>query len=547
MAYKNYLRINQFTFHQNGIPLQMLISQKIKSGRLAIIIIGVITLIIGIVFSSVPWVDYIILKQLRLWNGSISYQYWQKPGVIRLTKLYIFNMTNPENFLHRGEKPKLQEIGPFVYREDMEKVNIKFNDNGTVTFQHKKILNFVPELSVDRNKKLTVPNIPLLSLTTQSNSLGSIVQRTISFLLSMGNYKPFVTLTAEELVFGYEDTIVKLAQNFYPKRKKPKNNRMGLLNGRNGTLREMQTIYTGETGMQEFGLMENINGFDKLPFWNDPPCSMINGSEGSFFPPRYFTKQDLVHLYDKDICRILPLKYKHTETKQGITVDVYMPPEDVYASIAGLPEHKCFCPGNQYCPPSGLQNIGPCHHDAPIYASHPHFYKADTSLLDTVEGLQPDAEKHSTYFKIQPKLGVPLEAKVRLQINLRVDNAPLINNVKNFPSIIFPIMWLEEGISDVSPPIRRWIYLATTFSDIASPLLTYGFIFLGSCVLIGVFINTYKSIVFTKETIEVGMKTFRRGSLMTGSKLSVLSGSRLHIRRDSYARLHNVTDQVESV
>lgn len=55
-------------------------------------------------------------QNLRLFNGSISFQYWQKPGVIRLTKVYIFNVTNPENFLNSGEKPKLQEVGPFVYR-----------------------------------------------------------------------------------------------------------------------------------------------------------------------------------------------------------------------------------------------------------------------------------------------------------------------------------------------------------------------------------------------------------------------------------------------
>jgi scavenger receptor class B protein 1 len=44
----------------------------------------------------------------------------------------------------------------------MEKVNIKFHDNGTLTYQHKKILQFVPELSVNKEQKITVPNIPLL-------------------------------------------------------------------------------------------------------------------------------------------------------------------------------------------------------------------------------------------------------------------------------------------------------------------------------------------------------------------------------------------------
>jgi hypothetical protein len=44
----------------------------------------------------------------------------------------------------------------------MEKINIKFHENGTVTFQHNKILRFVPELSVDKNSRVIVPNIPLL-------------------------------------------------------------------------------------------------------------------------------------------------------------------------------------------------------------------------------------------------------------------------------------------------------------------------------------------------------------------------------------------------
>lgn len=44
----------------------------------------------------------------------------------------------------------------------MEKVNIKFHENYTVTYQHKKILQFVPELSIDRNLKVMTPNIPLM-------------------------------------------------------------------------------------------------------------------------------------------------------------------------------------------------------------------------------------------------------------------------------------------------------------------------------------------------------------------------------------------------
>lgn len=40
--------------------------------------------------------------------------------------------------------------------------------------------------------------------------------------------------------------------------------------------------------------------------------------------------------------------------------------------------------------------------DIPAAVSYPHFYRSDPSLLDAVEGLQPDAEKHSSEIVLQP-------------------------------------------------------------------------------------------------------------------------------------------------
>lgn len=42
-----------------------------------------------------------------------------------------------------------------------------------------------------------------------------------------------------------------------------------------------------------------------------------SASEGSFFPPRYVTKENLVNVYDKDLCRIMPLKYRKDVYKDG--------------------------------------------------------------------------------------------------------------------------------------------------------------------------------------------------------------------------------------
>lgn len=83
-----------------------------------------------------------------------------------------------------------------------------------------------------------------------------------------------------------------------------------------------------------------------------------------------------------------------------------------------------------------------------------------------------------------------------------------ISNSQSFSLFFF----FFKGVDELTPPIRRWIYLATTFCDIASPLVTYGCIFLGSCIVVAVIVNGYKSLIFTKETIEIGMKNLRRHS-----------------------------------
>lgn len=44
----------------------------------------------------------------------------------------------------------------------------------------------------------------------------------------------------------------------------------------------------------------------------------------------------------------------------GISADLYIPPKQTFESVDKYPDNKCFCPGNEMCPPRGLQSISPC-------------------------------------------------------------------------------------------------------------------------------------------------------------------------------------------
>ena len=50
-------------------------------------------------------------------------------------------------------------------------------------------------------------------------------------------------------------------------------------------------------------------------------------------------------------------------------------------------------------------------------------------------------------------LGTTLRARARIQINLAVSQVYDIKQVANFPDIIFPIMWFEEGIDELPDEI----------------------------------------------------------------------------------------------
>lgn len=98
-------------------------------------------------------------------------------------------------------------------------------------------------------------------------------------------------------------------------------------------------------------------------------------------------------------------------------------------------------------------------------------------------------------------------------------------------------MWLEEGVSELPPSIRRWIYLGTVFGPNAVPIVAYGCVMSGIFLLIFVFIRAYKNFLFdtdpkTLEILELGRKSLRRGS-----SFLINHQHRLIVQRDSYILL----------
>lgn len=80
--------------------------------------------------------------------------------------------------------------------------------------------------------------------------------------------------------------------------------------------------------------------------------------------------------------------------------------------------------------------------------SWPHFYNGDPSLVQNIEGLNPDKDKHEFQIDILPQLGVGLRAAIRLQINIFLE-VEGVSKLANASDAFVPIIWFEDGIEEI--------------------------------------------------------------------------------------------------
>ncbi|XP_072939019.1 protein croquemort-like isoform X2 [Epargyreus clarus] len=78
----------------------------------------------------------------------MSFGIWQEIPIPMYFECFLYNITNVDDIL-AGKKVKLrvQQMGPYVFREKQEKVNIVWNENSTLTYQTRRFWYFEPERS----------------------------------------------------------------------------------------------------------------------------------------------------------------------------------------------------------------------------------------------------------------------------------------------------------------------------------------------------------------------------------------------------------------
>ncbi|XP_008558035.1 scavenger receptor class B member 1 isoform X1 [Microplitis demolitor] len=450
---------------------------------------GVLLIIFAAVLAALfpNIMEILINREVSIREGGRAYGWWKEPPVVPHMNIYIYNVTNADEFLNNGDKPILQELGPYVYVQKWDKTNIKFNDNGTVSYNVRKRFVFSEELSSGTEDDLVVvPNVPMLSATSQSRHAARFLRLAMASIMDILKIKPFVEVSVGQLLWGYEDPLLKLAKDVVPKEQKLPYDQFGLLYGKNGTHPDQYTIFTGASDITKYGMMDRWNGKDGFKHWTTDECDNVLGGDGSIFPP-HINKNSKLKVFDKDLCRTLPLVFKEEVMAEGDVPGFrFVPPKDVFAAADRITSQQCYCPAGPPCAPEGTFNVSRCQYDSPVLLSFPHFYLADPALREAVIGISPpDEEKHQFFIDVQPLMGTTLRARARIQINLAVSQVRDIKQVASFPDIIFPIMWFEDGVDGLPSHVTSLLKMAVEVPPIARAALSGAIAAVGAIVLLG--------------------------------------------------------------
>ncbi|GAB6027617.1 scavenger receptor class B, member [Chamberlinius hualienensis] len=395
----------------------------------------------------------IVLNVMVLAPDGLMYDGFVNVPIDLIANIYFFNYTNHDTFMENwkyGEKPKVDQVGPYVYTVHLKKVFMDWSNESYVSFRQLHYYTFHPELSSGSEDDIIItPNVVAFGIPDSgiSKPLSKILEKLYNEYPDAE--PPFINVSVGDYVwYSYKDealakTQEKLHTEIFPE------GRIGIMYGMNGSDDKKYQMATGSANPNDMYLVTEWNGMSSLEsIWDDPYCGMFNGSDGSLFPPPGLDRFDRIYYFISSFFRTFSADYTEDVTYKGIKCYNYRTPASFFGDYRVNPDNFCYTDGDgnlSYA--SGVLYFGKLAFGLPIYLSNPHFLDGDFKLVDDIDGLSPNEEEHSTQWAVMPELGAPVQGNMRLQANILVRPNPWINTTWDWPTVMLPIVWGNTSAS----------------------------------------------------------------------------------------------------
>ncbi|XP_023934291.1 protein croquemort isoform X2 [Bicyclus anynana] len=383
-------------------------------------------------------------------NGSTSFDIWKALPIPIYMECFLFNITNVEDILAgKNVSIELKEMGPYVFREINQKVNITWNHNGTVTFRNQRFWYFKPELSngsLSDNITSINPIIATIAYTVRHERI--MVKVFVDMVLRMYHRSMFVTAPAQHWLFdGVQDPVLDMVGRIPALPYTIPFDRFGWFYKRNGSI-DADGVFTINTGSEDFsklGKMERWQYSNKTVYREQ--CGTVQGSAGELWNLQ--RDQQEISIYAADLCTQMTLPYSGKVMKHGIEGVEFAANDSLFDNGHKYPNQACFCDEvrDNNCMPAGAFNVSACKYGAPAFVSLPHLLGMDSYYPSKIKGLNPDP-KHNFKMSIEPVTGMPLAISAQLQANALIRHIPgvSLNNQLPDPDVLLPMFWFREDI-----------------------------------------------------------------------------------------------------
>lgn len=312
-------------------------------------ILGNLIILMGLMIGQLlpPLIEQIINKQIAIIPASQSYPMWKESPVPIYQKFYFFNVTNPQD-IELGDKPKLEEIGPFTYRSEWRNEDIDVGeDQGKVDFRHIKQWYFEPGLSIaDHRLQIVTINAPLAITMSLIQSAPNAVRYVVTFSLDGFSEGFFTKRSIKQLLFdGYPDLLTTVGP-FLNSEMLSQGGQFAYFNGKNNSEDGHYEIDTGALDINKLNTIIKFNGRSKLPYWSQKEgsqCSSLDGATtGEMFPP-ITEDQTEIKLFQPDFCRVWKLNYvSKYEHPSGLKLKRFKASRDIFRNSSDFPENSCY-------------------------------------------------------------------------------------------------------------------------------------------------------------------------------------------------------------
>ncbi|KAK5643369.1 hypothetical protein RI129_007214 [Pyrocoelia pectoralis] len=392
-------------------------------------------------------------------GGDVRALYTKVPFAIDF-KVNVFNITNPKDVAN-GDTPVLDEIGPYYFEEWKEKVELVDNDaEDELTYKQRITWVFRKDLSKPglTGEEMVTMGHPLMIampvlLAREKPAMLTLINKAINAIFKNPPY-PFVTAPVMDILFrgvvincSVTDFAGKAVCTQLRTEAKDLDHvsdtifKFSFFGMRNGTIDENTlTVKRGIKKSHDVGKVIAYNGAKEMSVWPTKECNQYIGTDSTIFPP-FMTREEGVAAYAPDLCRSIIATFDREEMYRGIKVNRYVA---TFGDMSTDERFKCYCPANASCWKQGLHDLTKCV-GAPIVTSMPHFYDADPMYVQMVRGLHPNEAEHGISLVFELMTGTPVSGKKRLQFNLPLEPVEKVNVMKNVPTALLPLLWVEEG------------------------------------------------------------------------------------------------------